>query len=236
MFRKRLQVSKSTLEYIFSMLAPIMKRQNTRIWRAISLEDRVALSLHRLASEANDEVLVDLYGCVKSTSTQIVLDFYRAVCTSGLHDFYICWPSSTCMLQMAEEFQKICGIPNAIGIIDGSHIPIIASRQNAVDYFYRRGFHSILLQLVSSWTVESNCMVWDYDVGWASSIHDFVNFTRSELGKRCENGMLNKFCLVGDCAYFARPYMLVPFKGSKDGLPDEINITQILYNHQLAWQ
>ncbi|MCO5579535.1 hypothetical protein L7F22_033391 [Adiantum nelumboides] len=64
-------------------------------------------------------------------------------------------------------------------------------------------------------------MVWDYDVGWAGSIHDSMNFSRSELGKRCEKGMLNEFCLVEDCAYFARPYMLVPFKGSKEGLYDD---------------
>ncbi|MCO5566581.1 hypothetical protein L7F22_020258 [Adiantum nelumboides] len=121
MFRKRLRVSKSTFEYICSMLAPAMKRQNTRMRRAISLEDRVALSLHRLASGANVKVLADLYGCARSTG----------------------------------------------------------------------------------------------------SIHDSVNFSRSELGKRCENGMLNEFCFVEDCAYSARPYMLVPFKGSKDGLPDD---------------
>lgn len=40
------------------------------------------------------------------------------------------------------------------------------------------------------------------------------------LGKRCEKGGLSKLCLVGDCAYPARPYMLVPFKGSKEGLPE----------------
>ncbi|MCO5575988.1 hypothetical protein L7F22_029795 [Adiantum nelumboides] len=216
-FLLELSSGKSTFEYICFMLAPAMKRQSTRMQRAVSLEDRVALSLHRLASGANVEVLADLYGCARSTNTQIVLDFCKAVCTSGLRNFYIRWPSSTHMLQMAEEFQKIRGIPNVIGAIDGSHIPIIARRENAVDYFNRKGFHSILLQL----TVDSNCMVWDNDVGWAGSIHDSVNFSRSELGKRCENGMLNEFCLVEDCAYSARPYMLVPFKGSKDGLPDD---------------
>ncbi|MCO5568398.1 hypothetical protein L7F22_022097 [Adiantum nelumboides] len=215
MFRKHLRVSKSTFEYICSMLAPAMKRQNTRMQRAISLEDRVALSLHRLASIVNVEVLADLYGCVRSTNTQIVLDFCRAVCTSGLRDFYICSPSSSRMLQMAEAFQQIRGIPNVIGAIDGSHIPIIAPRENAVDYFNRKEFHSILLQLA----VDSNCMVWDYDVGWAGSIHDSVNFSRSELGKRCENGMLNEFCLVGDCAYSARPYMLVPLRALRHGSP-----------------
>ncbi|MCO5603293.1 hypothetical protein L7F22_057442 [Adiantum nelumboides] len=156
------------------MLALAMKRQNTHIWRAISLEDRVALSLHRLASEANVEVFVDLYGCAKSKGTQIVLDFCREVCTSGLCNFYIRWPSSTRMLQMAKEFQKIRGIPYVIGAIDGSHIPIIAPRENVVDSFNRKRFHSILLQL----TVDSNYMVWDYDVGWAGSIHDTCEFLK----------------------------------------------------------
>lgn len=31
-------------------------------------------------------------------------------------------------------------------------------------------------------------------------------------------GALGKYCLVGDCAYAAKPYMLVPFKGCKEGL------------------
>ena len=91
---------------------------------------------------------------------------------------------------------------------------IAPTDSNHVDYFNRKGFHSILLQL----TVSANCSIWNYDVGWAGSAHDSLNFTRSELGQRCQRGELGKFCLVGDCAYPARPYMLVPFKGCKEGL------------------
>lgn len=61
-------------------------------------------------------------------------------------------------------------IPYVVGAIDGSHIPIIAPRDNHVDYFNRKGFHSILLQL----TVAANCSVWNYDVGWAGSTHELL--------------------------------------------------------------
>lgn len=69
-------------------------------------------------------------------------------------------------MSLADGFEALRGIPFVIGAIDGSHIPIIASKENHADYFNRIGFHSILLQL----TVASDCMVWDYDV-WLGRIY-----------------------------------------------------------------
>ncbi len=182
--------------------------------RTLSIETRVCLALHRLASGTALEVLADLHGCAKSTACGIVLDFCKAIIKSGLRDVYIKWPSHSRMEKLASEFQAIRGIPFVVGAIDGSHIPIIAANLNHTDYFNRKGFHSILLQL----TVAANCSIWNYDVGWAGSIHDSLNFTRSEIGQRCARGWFGNYCLVGDCAYPARPYMLVPFKGCKEGL------------------
>ncbi|MCO5576370.1 hypothetical protein L7F22_030180 [Adiantum nelumboides] len=115
---------------------------------------------------------------------------------------------------LAREFEAARGIPFVVGAIDGSHIPIIAPRDNHVDYFNRKGFHSILLQL----TVAANCSIWNYDVGWAGSGHDSLNFSRSDIGQACARDELGNYCLVGDYAYPARPYMLVPFKGCKEEL------------------
>ncbi|MCO5612233.1 hypothetical protein L7F22_066497 [Adiantum nelumboides] len=67
-------------------------------------------------------------------------------------------------------------------------------------------------------TIASNCAIWDYDIGWTGSLHDWNVFQRSELGQRCEAGVLGSYCLLGDCAYPAQFWMLAPFKGSKDGL------------------
>ena len=104
-----------------------------------------------------------------------------------------------------------------MGAVDGSHIPIVVPRVHAADYYNRKGFHSILLQGV----VSARCLFWDFNIGWVGSIHDANLWGRSEIGQFCEAGKLSPYCLVGNAAYPCRPWMLVPFKGHKDGLSRE---------------
>ncbi|MCO5569863.1 hypothetical protein L7F22_023577 [Adiantum nelumboides] len=214
MFKWRLRVSKETFHYLCGSLAPFMQKKTTNFRAAVSIEDRVAIALSRLATGDGLMGLDDTYGCAKSTCCGIVLDFCKAIVTSGLRNMYIRWPSQFRLATLAREFEVARGIPFVVGAIDGFHIPIIAPRDNHVDYFNRKGFHSILLQL----TIAANCSIWNYDVGWAGSGHDSLNFSRSDIGQACARGELGSYCLVGDCAYPARPYMLVPFKGCKEGL------------------
>eukprot|EP00250_Pteridium_aquilinum_P032051 c44884_g1_i1 orf=167-535(+) len=49
-------------------------------------------------------------------------------------------------------------------------------------------------------------------------MHDWNVFQRSHLGWKCEANSLGNYCLLGNCAYPARFWMLPPFKRSKDGL------------------
>lgn len=102
------------------------------------------------------------------------------------------WPTLGRMQRYALQFEQIKGIPHVVGAVDGSHIPIIGPTQQAPDYFNRKGFHSILLQVV----VDAQCAIWDYDVGWAGSMHDWSLFHQSDLGQRCADGRLGKYCLV----------------------------------------
>ena len=40
------------------------------------------------------------------------------------------------------------GLPQCVGAVDGCHIPILAPKENHCDYFNRKSFHSIILQVV----------------------------------------------------------------------------------------
>ncbi|MCO5605237.1 hypothetical protein L7F22_059417 [Adiantum nelumboides] len=51
-----------------------------------------------------------------------------------------------------------------------------------------------------------------------------------QLGQRCASSALGNYCLLGDCAYPARFWMLPPFKGSKDGL----SLKQYFWNYELS--
>ena len=69
--------------------------------------------------------------------------------------------------------------------------------------------------------VSSKYIFWDFDIGWAGSMHDANLWGRTEIGMFCEAGKLSPYMLVGDAAYPCRPWMLSPFKGHKDGLSRE---------------
>ena len=52
-----------------------------------------------------------------------------------------------------------------MGVVDGSHIPIVALQQHAPHYYNCKGFHSFLLQDV----VSAKCLFWDFDIGWCGA-------------------------------------------------------------------
>ncbi|MCO5547888.1 hypothetical protein L7F22_001340 [Adiantum nelumboides] len=90
------------------------------------------------------------------------------------------WPSYMQMHTLAVEFEALQGFQNVVGTIDGSHIPIIAPHRHHEDNFNRKGFHSIVLQMA----VTAKCLVWDYHIGWAGSMHGWNDFNaRMHLGR-----------------------------------------------------
>jgi hypothetical protein len=77
---------------------------------------------------------------------------------------FIRWPFTAVIDKLAEEFQRIHQIPYVVGVVDGSHIPIVAPRLHAADYYNCKGFHSVLLQGV----VSSKCFFlgFRHRLGW----------------------------------------------------------------------
>ena len=215
-FKGRMRMDVSTFEYLCSTLAPAMQRQDTNMRLAVPVQVKVAVSISRLATGNSMQSIADLYKIGLSTSQLAVSQFNVAVKSILLQKF-LRWPSPTVMEKFAQEFQDIHNIPYVIGAVDGSHIPIVAPRLHAADYYNRKGFHSILLQGV----VSSKCLFWDFDIGWAGSMHDANLWSRTDIGRFCEDGRLSPYALVGDAAYPCRPWMLSPFKGHKDGLTRE---------------
>ena len=193
-----------------------MHRQDTNMRSAVPVQVKVAMAISRLATCNSMKTIADLYRVGLSTSQLAVLQFTNAVKTILLKK-NIRRPSTTTMDKFAREFENIHGIPYVVSAVDGSHIPIVAPRLHAADYYNRKRFHSILLQEV----VSSKCMFWDFDIGWVGFMHDANLWGRTAIGQFCEAGSLAPYALVGDAAYPCCPWMLAPFRGHKDGLTRE---------------
>ena len=71
------------------------------------------------------------------------------------------------MKAVVEGFLSRWGFPQCVGAIDGSHIPIIAPKENATDYFNRKKFHSVVLQAL----VDCEYKFMDVYIGWPGSGH-----------------------------------------------------------------
>ncbi|XP_018368221.1 PREDICTED: putative nuclease HARBI1 [Trachymyrmex cornetzi] len=61
---------------------------------------------------------------------------------------FIRWPRNQVALDVIERFQRSCGFPNVIGAIDGTHIKIRTSNEDADSYINRKGFHSMNVQMI----------------------------------------------------------------------------------------
>ena len=139
----------------------------TKLRVCISIECRIALTLHRLSTGDTLHTLADLYGSLKSSASIIV----REICEgfkSVLRPLVFSKPTLSRMKQIALEFECLHEIPYILGAIDGSHIPIIAPSIDHASYHCRKLFYLVLFQGV----VDSQCKFWKYDFGWANSIHD----------------------------------------------------------------
>ena len=58
-------------------------------------------------------------------------------------------PDNLTSLQTKEQFYSLGRFPGVIGAIDGTHIPIIAPAKDEHLFVYRKGFHSINVQVRS---------------------------------------------------------------------------------------
>ena len=72
---------------------------------------------------------------------------YRAI-VDNLAAKYINFPTGQSLRRIVDGFVSKWDFPQCTGAIDSSHIPIIDPTENLVDYYNRRGHHSVMRQAV----------------------------------------------------------------------------------------
>ena len=114
-----------------------------------------------------------------------------------------------------------CQIPQALGALDGTHIPIIApSVEGKADYYSRKQCYAISTQA----TVGANLVFLDVATGFSGSCHNSKNLRNTYLFRRTENrkilaqlenvvenSQIRPLLLV-DSAYPVLPRLIKPFQ------------------------
>lgn len=146
-FREAFRVSKTLFNTICDLLREKLKPKFNFISTKVptSVEKQVAICLYKLASCCEYRVVGNVFGVHKSTVKKFIYKVVKAI-NKILMRRHIKMPDSGEAERISTSFETISGIPQIIGCIDGSHIPIIAPEEGRKDFVNRKGWSSLVLQ------------------------------------------------------------------------------------------
>ena len=151
----------------------------------MSVEERVAVTVWKLATNVEYRTLSALFGLGRATVGKIVVETCHAIATHLLpHCVQI--PQQENLREIVEGFEILWGFPQAAGAIDGTHIPIIRPDESASDYYNRKGYYSIIMQAM----VDHRGWFMDVYIGWPGKVHDARVFVNSALYHKGQSSTL----------------------------------------------
>ena len=145
----------------------------------ISPEKRVAIALYYLKDQGSLRMTANAFGVAKSTVSKSI----KTVCTllcDHLGPKLISFPSTVEEMDVvANNFEKKFGIPQVIGCVDGTHIPIKKPMENPHDYFCYKMKYSLNCQAICN----EKGIFTNVEVCWPGSVHDARIYANCSVNK-----------------------------------------------------
>lgn len=120
------------------------------------------------------------------------------------------WPHNEEADVISEGFRQKNEIANIIGCIDGSHIEIPKPFKDQNAYINRKGYHSLLLQVIC----DHEKKFIDVFCGEPGSLHDARLLRKSNIYTKLlgNPGLIGDKIILGDSAYPNLHWLVTPFK------------------------
>ncbi|XP_030530454.1 protein ALP1-like [Rhodamnia argentea] len=212
-FKKAFRMGKSTFDMVCEELSSVIAKEDTTLRSAIPVRQRVAVCLWRLATGEPLRLVSKRFGLGISTCHKLVLEVCSAIRTV-LMPKYLQWPDEDKLRKIKAKYESISGIPNVVGSMYTTHIPIIAPKISVAAYFNKRHTernqktsYSITLQGV----VDPKGVFTDVCIGWPGAMPDDQVLEKSALHQRANGGLLKGVWIVGNSGYPLLDWVLVPY-------------------------
>jgi len=160
---------------------------------AIPSEAKLISCLSFFRSGSFQYVEGTINGISQSSFSRILDQFSSLMCCEYSSQF-ISFPNDVAKINRTKEaFFDIAQFPGILGVIDGSHVPIKAPKNDEPLYVNRKGYHSINVQLVSG----PNNQILDTVVKWPGATHDSFMWNNCNLKQRFEGMEFGESWLIG---------------------------------------
>ncbi|XP_017472696.1 PREDICTED: putative nuclease HARBI1 isoform X1 [Rhagoletis zephyria] len=220
-FKNFVRMSCEDFDYLVEHLTPYIGKSNTRFRKAISVGERLAVTLRYLATGDSFSSLMTVFLIGKTTICHIVHETCAAIFTA-LKDKFLKVPNTPGQwAEVADQFAKRWNFPNCCGALDGKHIMIQAPANCGSEYFNYKKFNSIVLMAL----VDAEYKFLFVEVGAYGRESDGGVFARCKLSSALADNTINfpprrplpneadpmPFVIIADDAFPLKPYILKPF-------------------------
>ncbi|VEN49127.1 unnamed protein product [Callosobruchus maculatus] len=137
-------------EILVNLVGPLVMKKDTNLRKAISVQDRLALTLRFLASGDSFTSLQYLFKISKQSISVIVGETSRALTTTLLGHIKI--PSNAEQwLRVSKQFFEHWQFPHCLGSMDGKHVVITSPFNSGSEYYnYKSNFSIVLFAVVDA--------------------------------------------------------------------------------------
>ncbi|XP_066583021.1 uncharacterized protein [Prorops nasuta] len=174
------------------------------------LVDFVREEMDVVATSAEYRAVGKGFGVAKSTVCVYVHEFCKTLIATQIRSL-LSWPNHEECIIISNSFENKYGLPNIIGVIDGTHIPIAPPKDGAADFHNRKGYSSFVVQAV----VDDKLLFRDITAQHPGCTHDAAVLRDSHLyhnhdkmiprTERLIDGVYN----ADESRYFHLPYYII---------------------------
>uniref|UniRef100_A0A8C6XI37 Putative nuclease HARBI1 n=1 Tax=Naja naja TaxID=35670 RepID=A0A8C6XI37_NAJNA len=200
----RFRLDRQAIQDLCTLLAPYLDGASASR-RHIPTLQKVLIALQVLGTGSFQRMTGDNLR-VSQSSVSRCLDAFLEAMLRHVHE-HITFPTTDSELRRTREaFFDIAGFPNVIGIVDCTHVPIIAPADMPALYRNCHNFHSLNVQATCD---ASGCFT-HVLAKFPGSVHDARIFQLSQLQRLLESWPEGKGWLLGDSGYPLRPFLMTP--------------------------
>ncbi|XP_067686105.1 putative nuclease HARBI1 [Haliotis asinina] len=205
---RRFRLSKDGIQFVVSLISneisPLTQRSNP-----LSATEKVLLTLRYLATGKMQLCNADHIGVSQSSVSRAITQTITAVSVPAIVRQFISFPTSQAEIRRNQlGFYGIANFPGVVGVIDGTHIQILAPSQHEPAYVNRKQYHSINTQVI----FDHSSQIIDVVAKWPGSTHDSRILTESGVCALFTRHVMPAGChLLGDSGYPCRDWLLTPY-------------------------
>ena len=210
-FREHFRLSRNSFMQLYNIIRdhPIFTSTKKRRPQ-VAIQLQLLIFLYKLSSSGTGGKFTRI-GKFFRVSKGNAIQCFKRVLTAilSLRDRVICWPSTEEKRNISRRFYITYGLPNCVGIIDGTLIFLTESPEwSGEDFNTRKGGYGVNALVVC----DDHCRVLYSYIGWPGSTHDNRSWRNCNLNLNQDDNFERAEFIIGDSAFNPSKRMISAYK------------------------